>query len=111
MELKDVVKKIQDLLLTTNFVERCVTFNGETSLQIKTTEGDVINLCAVPHNTKFMPALVNQRMPHYRRENMGLNPNIPKNIPLIRAVEEKLREEKEFLDAVERSKIQEDKND
>ena len=29
---------------------------------------------------------------------MGLNPNLEKNLPLIKAVEERLREEKEHLE-------------
>ena len=89
---------MQELLLKTDFVERCVTFDGGEALQIKTTDGTVFNVSSRKRDTKRSVALVNQRNPRYRRANMGLNPNLEKNLPLIKAVEERLREEKEHLE-------------
>lgn len=68
------------------------------ALQIKTTDGTVFNVSSRKRDTKRSVALVNQRNPRYRRANMGLNPNLEKNLPLIKAVEERLREEKEHLE-------------
>ena len=89
---------MQELLLKTDFVERCVTFDGGEALQIKTTDGTVFNVSSRKRDTKRSVALVNQRNPRYRRANMGLNPNLEKNLQLIKAVEERLREEKEHLE-------------
>ena len=36
MENKEFLRKVQELLLKTDFVERCVTFDGGEALQIKT---------------------------------------------------------------------------
>ena len=98
MENKGFLRKVQELLLKTDFVERCVTFDGGEALQIKTTDGTVFNVSSRKRDTKRSVALVNQRNPRYRRANMGLNPNLEKNLPLIKAVEERLREEKEHLE-------------
>ena len=98
MENKEFLRKVQELLLKTDFVERCVTFDGGEALQIKTTDGTVFNVSSRKRDTKRSVALVNQRNPRYRRANMGLNPNLEKNLPLIKAVEERLREEKEHLE-------------
>lgn len=95
---KEFLRKVQELLLKTDFVERCVTFDGGEALQIKTTDGTVFNVSSRKRDTKRSVALVNQRNPRYRRANMGLNPNLEKNLPLIKAVEERLREEKEHLE-------------
>ena len=89
---------MQELLQKTDFVERCVTFDGGEALQIKMTDGMVFNVSSRKRDTKRSVALVNQRNPRYRRANMGLNPNLEKNLPLIKAVEERLREEKEHLE-------------
>lgn len=59
---------------------------------------DGFNVSSRKRDTKRSVALVNQRNPRYRRANMGLNPNLEKNLPLIKAVEERLREEKEHLE-------------
>ena len=90
MENKEFLRKVQELLLKTDFVERCVTFDGGEALQIKTTDGTVFNVSSRKRDTKRSVALV--------RANMGLNPNLEKNLPLIKAVEERLREEKEHLE-------------
>lgn len=78
MENKEFLRKVQELLLKTDFVERCVTFDGGEALQIKTTDGTVFNVSSRKRDTKRSVALVNQRNPRYRRANMGLNPNLEK---------------------------------
>ena len=71
MENKEFLERIQELLLQTDFVDRCVTFDGGEALQIKTADGTVFNVSSRKRETKRSVALVNQRTPRYRRENMG----------------------------------------
>ena len=98
MENKDFLKKVQDLLLQTDFVDRCLTFDGGQALQIKTVDGTVFNVSSRKRETKRSVALVNQRTPRYRRENMGINPNLPKNQAVIKELEKKIKAEKEYLE-------------